>query len=301
MNVMSFPIPLAASLLLALTAACGGAPDTHATDTRADSSARGDAGARAVAGHDRPSERSDTAGCARSYRGTIGADIEIAMSLCRTGDTLAGSYRYLKVGKDIELQGHVEENGEFILYEWGNEKSRRQTGHWLGRFVNDSLLEGTWNAPQATRVLPFRVTLAGSTPPPPSAAGFSGGWLYRKDGYSFSLVLRQQGKSIVGHHCAVTKNATRIDCSSDEETDRGLAEPDGSFSNPSITGTVEGDIATVRFESSYGVDSLMNPITGTATMRLHDGTIDWTITDFTPGDFYLPMKATLRRSMHEGK
>jgi|GEM_PF-7115490 len=298
MNFMSFPIPLVATLLVALIAACGGSPDTRTADARADSSSRADA--PPAARKALSPGRSDTAGCARSYTGTIGADIGIAMSLCRTGDTLAGTYRYLKVGKDIELQGHVEENGEFILYEWGNEKSRRQTGHWLGRFIGDSLMEGTWNDPQATRVLPFRVALAGSTAAAP-ATGFSGGWLYRKDGYSFSLVLRQQGKSIVGHHCAVTKNATRLDCSSDEETDRGLAEPDGSFSKPSITGTVEGNVATVRFESAYGVDSLMNPITGTATMRLHDGTIDWKITDFTPGDFYLPMEATLRRSMHEGK
>ena len=104
------------------------------------------------------------------------------------------------------------------------------------------------------------------------------------------LDLTVRGDSIVGRHCAVTKNATRVDCSAEETT--GDASEDSS---PSIRGTFDGADARVHFESYYGVDSAMNPIGGTATMTLDGDRLAWKIVDFTPGDFYLPMQATLKR------
>jgi hypothetical protein len=244
----------------------------------------------------RPEPWRDTTDCARSYEGTINNTIAITMRLCRNGESLAGSYRYVKVGKDIEIQGHVGRDGEFILYEWGEGGSRKQTGNWLGRFSGDDVLEGTWSTISGDRSMPFHLTLAKSTSR--SQGGFAGTWSYEKEGYTFTLDLAVRGDSIIGEHCAVTKNATRVDCSADEITGEETRTSDGELKNPSIRGTFSGTKATVGFESYYGVDSAMNPIRGRATMTLDNGRLAWKIIDFTPGDFYLPMEAVLKR---EGK
>ena len=285
--VLRWMAALAASLLLCSIAACGA---RERSDAAHDLPAAARPAADTTSRSPRPEPWRDTTGCARGYRGTINGTIAITMRLCRKGENLAGSYRYVKVGKDIEIQGHVGDDGEFILYEWGDGGSRKQTGNWLGHISGDSLLEGTWTTVKGDRSMPFRVTLAEGSAPMSGAAGFDGSWSYEKDGYTFTLDLTVRGDSIVGRHCAVTKNATRVDCSAEETT--GDASEDSS---PSIRGTFDGADARVHFESYYGVDSAMNPIGGTATMTLDGDRLAWKIVDFTPGDFYLPMQATLKR------
>src|SRR5438132_3019461 len=45
------------------------------------------------------------------FRGTIGANLKIEINLVRDGEVVTGSYFYPKVGKNIELSGTVDKDG----------------------------------------------------------------------------------------------------------------------------------------------------------------------------------------------
>jgi len=77
------------------------------------------------------------------------------MKLVRTGDQLAGSYFYQKVGTRIDLRGNVDKDGNLTLEEF--DKSGKQTG----------VFKGIWQI-DATDGL---VTLAGNWSKPPSEKG----------------------------------------------------------------------------------------------------------------------------------
>ena len=72
------------------------------------------------------------------------------MKLVRTGDQLAGSYFYQKVGTRIDLRGNVDKDGNLTLEEF--DKSGKQTGLFKGFWAvdaNDGLitLAGNWSKP----------------------------------------------------------------------------------------------------------------------------------------------------------
>jgi len=72
------------------------------------------------------------------------------MKLVRTGDQLAGSYFYQKVGTRIDLRGSVDKDGNLTLEEF--DKSGKQTGLFKGLWAvdaNDGLitLAGNWSKP----------------------------------------------------------------------------------------------------------------------------------------------------------
>ena len=119
-------------------------------------------------------------------------------------------------------------------------------------------------------------------PAQPRPKSFSGEWSYGRNGYSFTLKLSQRGDSLVGAHCAVTRNAARIDCAFSE---------DGSPQPVSLAGAITNGRAIVRFKSSY------SEATGSARIVFRGRNIEWTIVrgSVSDGEYYLPARAVLSR------
>jgi hypothetical protein len=89
----------------------------------------------------------------------------------------------------------------------------------------------------------------------------------------FSLDLYQDWKNIYGHHTVVAQGGNKIDTL-----------------EVSINGNLQGQVATVQFQSSFTTD------TGTAAITYVDvNTIQWKIIDPPDGEYYLPAEATLIR------
>jgi hypothetical protein len=87
----------------------------------------------------------------RHFKGSIGSSLDLQMKLVRTGDQLAGSYFYQKVGTRIDLRGSVDKDGNLTLDEF--DKSGKQTG----------LFKGLWNVDASDGL----VTIAGNWSKPP--------------------------------------------------------------------------------------------------------------------------------------
>lgn len=89
----------------------------------------------------------------------------------------------------------------------------------------------------------------------------------------FTLNLYQDWKSIYGNHVMVAQDGNKIDSL-----------------DVSINGMLNGQTATVQFQSSFSTDQ------GTARITYLDvNTIQWKIIDPPDGEFYLPFEATLNR------
>jgi hypothetical protein len=73
--------------------------------------------------------------------GTIGK-APVFLDLDRTGDTVSGWYFYLKVGKQIRLDGKLDPNGLFDIQEYTASTNSR-TGSFKGRIKNGRWI-GTW-------------------------------------------------------------------------------------------------------------------------------------------------------------
>src|SRR5215217_3963987 len=90
----------------------------------------------------------------KHFKGSIGSSLDLQMKLVRTGDQLAGSYFYEKVGTRIDLRGNVDKNGNLTLEEF--DKSGKQTGLFKGLWAvdaNDGLvtLAGNWSKPPSEK------------------------------------------------------------------------------------------------------------------------------------------------------
>ena len=86
----------------------------------------------------------------KHFKGSIGSSLDLQMKLVRTGDQLAGSYYYQKIGQRIDLRGNVDKDGNLTLEEF--DKSGKQTGLFKGIWSvdsNDGLvrLAGNWSKP----------------------------------------------------------------------------------------------------------------------------------------------------------
>jgi len=84
--------------------------------------------------------------------GTIGK-APVLLDLDRTGDTVSGWYFYLKVGKQLRLEGKLDPSGFFTIEEFtaatnsrtGTFKGRVKNGHW----------SGTWSSAAGRKTLPM--------------------------------------------------------------------------------------------------------------------------------------------------
>jgi len=89
----------------------------------------------------------------------------------------------------------------------------------------------------------------------------------------FSLDLYQEWKNIWGQHVVIAQGGKKIDAL-----------------EASISGSLQGKVATVQFQSSFASE------TGTAQLTYVDtSTMIWKIIDPPDGEFYLPAEATLKR------
>lgn len=89
----------------------------------------------------------------------------------------------------------------------------------------------------------------------------------------FSLDLYQEWKNIWGQHMVVAQGGNKIDAL-----------------EASISGSLQGKVATVQFQSSFASE------TGTAQLTYVDTrTMIWKIIDPPEGEYYLPAEATLVR------
>src|ERR1043165_7114478 len=86
----------------------------------------------------------------KHFKGSSGTSLDLQMKLVRTGDQLAGSYFYQKVGTRIDLRGNVDKDGNLTLEEF--DKSGKQTGLFKGIWTVDkedglTTLAGNWSKP----------------------------------------------------------------------------------------------------------------------------------------------------------
>ena len=84
------------------------------------------------------------------FKGSIGSSLDLQMKLVRSGDQLAGSYFYQKIGTRINLRGTVDKDGNLTLEEF--DPAGKQTGLFKGIWTvdaNDGLinLAGNWSKP----------------------------------------------------------------------------------------------------------------------------------------------------------
>lgn len=143
----------------------------------------------------------------------------------------------------------------------------------IGALLIVWLVVGCVGAQPAPTATPTRVPAPAISPtlsiPSQSVANFTGDW--QATTFDFSLDLSQNGNHLQGTHVAIAQRGNRIDSM-----------------NNSIQGTVQGNTAVVRFQSSYTA----NP--GTAQITWIDqNTIVWKITTAPAGEHYLPSEATL--------
>jgi hypothetical protein len=89
-----------------------------------------------------------------------------------------------------------------------------------------------------------------------------------------TLDLSQEWKNVFGHHLIVAQGGNKID----------------TLDTTTVTGTLQGNVATVQFQSSFASDL------GTAQITYLDmNIIHWQITTPPDGEYYLPTEATLTR------
>ena len=91
----------------------------------------------------------------KHFKGSIGPTLDLKMKLIRTGDQLAGSYFYQKVGTKIDLKGTVDKDGNLQLQEF--DTSGKQTG----------LFKGIWSSNNETGL----INIAGNWSKPPGEKG----------------------------------------------------------------------------------------------------------------------------------
>src|SRR6185503_17403298 len=90
----------------------------------------------------------------KHFKGSIGSSLDLQMKLVRTGDQLAGSYFYQKVGTRINLRGNVDKDGNLTLEEF--DQAGKQTGLFKGIWTVDAgdgpiNLAGNWSKPPSEK------------------------------------------------------------------------------------------------------------------------------------------------------
>lgn len=93
------------------------------------------------------------------FSGTIG-ESRVHMTLQRNGGELKGTYYYVKVGKNLNLSGSVDE-GNFTLTE--KSANGAKTGEFSGKWskeegIENESLSGEWKNPPGTKTLDFYLT-----------------------------------------------------------------------------------------------------------------------------------------------
>lgn len=93
------------------------------------------------------------------FRGWI-SSLSIEMTLLRDGERLTGTYLYPRVGKNIDLSGSIDKDGNIDLRE--SDETGKQTGAFKGKWKSNELglaeIEGKWSRPDGSKETEFDVT-----------------------------------------------------------------------------------------------------------------------------------------------
>lgn len=107
-------------------------------------------------------------------------------------------------------------------------------------------------------------------------ANITGTWSYETSYTDLSIDITQKKSSIEGNICSFMQNGNRIDCGD----------------NNNLKGLISNNIIHCVFQSFYGGG------TGKATITiLPDGKLKWEITQKPKGEYYIPDKAVLNKSL----
>ena len=98
------------------------------------------------------------------FRGTIAGSLRIEMTLLRDREQLTGSYFYPKVGKNIELKGSIDKQGNVELKE--SDENGKETGIFKGKWkaatnspdASLSDIEGKWSRPDGSKETAFTLS-----------------------------------------------------------------------------------------------------------------------------------------------
>lgn len=102
-----------------------------------------------------------TAGEKFYFRGRIANELKIEMTLVREGERMTGTYFYPKVGKNIDLKGSIDKDGNVELRE--SDESGKETGVFKGKWkfateLGPAEIEGKWSRPDGTKETDFQVS-----------------------------------------------------------------------------------------------------------------------------------------------
>ncbi len=88
------------------------------------------------------------------FKGMVGTNMAIDMTLRVSGNEVSGTYFYVKHNTDIRLKGE-KSNQDLKLNEF--DENGNISGQFTGKFVSASKVEGQWSKPDGSRSLPFAV------------------------------------------------------------------------------------------------------------------------------------------------
>jgi hypothetical protein len=98
------------------------------------------------------------------FRGTIGSNLKIEMTLLRDGERVTGTYFYPKVGKNIDLKGAIDKSGNLDLRE--SDETGKESGVFKGKWnapskpteLGMSNISGKWSKPDGSKETSFQLT-----------------------------------------------------------------------------------------------------------------------------------------------
>ena len=91
----------------------------------------------------------------KTFEGKISEKFDIIMKLTAESGIVNGAYYYTKVGRNIQLKGEIQNNGELLLNEY--DSSGNQTGIFKGKIIENSKIEGNWSKPNGEKEMTFKL------------------------------------------------------------------------------------------------------------------------------------------------
>lgn len=94
------------------------------------------------------------------FAGSIGNSNDLRMKLVRSGEDLAGTYSYVKIGKPITLKGTIDKDGNVALseYDAGGSPTGVFKGKWDASDQTAVKIEGMWSRPNGDKQTKFSIT-----------------------------------------------------------------------------------------------------------------------------------------------
>lgn len=143
----------------------------------------------------------------RTYEGKINNQYPITFKITSNNGQVSGTYFYNSVGKDLQLKGTIDNNGNINLTEY--DAKGNMTGIFKGNIKNNSKIEGQWSKPNGSSTMPFFLiesnasynTAQQQSQNSVPSITFKGKWSseggMNNEGI-MEMVLEQKGNSIVG-------------------------------------------------------------------------------------------------------